>query len=358
MEKVIKYVEKKQLFFFYTNHSSFVRKDIEALKENFVVKEYHFNAKVKWKTPFVFFHQFLCLIFSLPKTSIYLSQFAAYHSFLPAVFSWVFGKKSVIIAGGVDCVALSKYNYGNFNKKILGKFTEWSFRWSSLILPKHESLIEYDYRFYEEPNEKQGIKAFCKGIHTPMKVIYNGYDSTKWFCDTPKQENSFLTVTSGLNNSVQMQLKGIDLILDIAKEFPNCHFTILGVDCEISREISPNVKLIPPVKHEELRVYYSEHQFYFQLSLAEGFPNSICEAMLCECVPIASDVFSLSDIVGETGYLLKKRDVEDLTKIIDNSIDNYSREKGSYARTKIKSNFTNDLRNRKLNYILLNLLGD
>jgi glycosyltransferase involved in cell wall biosynthesis len=342
----------KVLVFFYTNRSSFVRKDIEALKNNFVVKEFHFNAKAKWKTPFVFLHQLLFLFLNIAKADIYLSQFAAYHSFLPAIFARLFGKKAVIIAGGVDCVSLSKYKYGNFNKKVLGKFTEWSFRFSSLILPKHESLIEYEYHFYDEPNTKQGIKAFCRGITTPMKVIHNGYDSTKWFCNTPKHENSFLTVTSGLNNPVQMQLKGIDLILDIAFEFPDYHFTILGVDCEINRKVASNVKLIPPVKHEELQAYYSEHQFYFQLSLAEGFPNAICEAMLCECVPIASDVFSLPNIVGDTGYLLKKRDVEELKALIEfiKSSNFYVNPK--LVRKRIVDLYSFDLRKEK---ILMNL---
>lgn len=355
MEKANRNKGLRYLCFFYTNRSSFVRKDIEALKENFVVREFHFNAKAKWKTPFVFLHQLLFLALSIPKTDIYISQFAAYHSFLPAIFARLFGKKAVIIAGGVDCVSLSKYRYGNFNKMLLGKFTEWSFRWSNLILPKHESLIEYDYSFYEEANTKQGIKAFCKGITTPMKVIYNGYDSTQWFCNTPKQENSFLTVTSGLDNAVQMQLKGIDLILDIAFEFPDYHFTILGVDCVINREIAPNVKLIPPVKHEELQTYYSEHQFYFQLSLAEGFPNAICEAMLCECVPIASNVFSLPDIVGDTGSLVCKRDIEDLKLTVENTIHKYSSNNAINSRKRIAEKFNLGLRIQKINKILLSL---
>jgi glycosyltransferase involved in cell wall biosynthesis len=52
------------------------------------------------------------------------------------------------------------------------------------------------------------------------------------------------------------------------------------------------------------------------LSISEGFPNAICEAMLCGCIPLGSNVAAIPKIIGNEGYILKKRSVEDLEKLI------------------------------------------
>jgi glycosyltransferase involved in cell wall biosynthesis len=71
--------------------------------------------------------------------------------------------------------------------------------------------------------------------------------------------------------------------------------------------VPENLSLIPPVPYEDLPKHYSEHQFYLQLSIAEGFPSAICEAMLCECIPIGSDVAAIPEIMGTNGFLVKER---------------------------------------------------
>ena len=76
-----------------------------------------------------------------------------------------------------------------------------------------------------------------------------------------------------------------------------------------SEDILPeNVKFLGKLTPDELKKYYNKTQFYLQLSNFEGFGVAICEAMLCKCVPIVSDVNFLPEIIGDSGFVLRKRD--------------------------------------------------
>ena len=66
--------------------------------------------------------------------------------------------------------------------------------------------------------------------------------------------------------------------------------------------------LIPKITQRELINYFSMSRFYLQLSFSEGFGNALCEAMLCECVPIGSNVGAIPFIINDTGFILKKKD--------------------------------------------------
>ena len=67
---------------------------------------------------------------------------------------------------------------------------------------------------------------------------------------------------------------------------------------------------------KELNLWYSKTQFYLQLSNTEGFGVALCEAMLCECIPIVSDVNFLPTIIGDSGFVLKKRNSDMLIELI------------------------------------------
>jgi glycosyltransferase involved in cell wall biosynthesis len=54
----------------------------------------------------------------------------------------------------------------------------------------------------------------------------------------------------------------------------------------------------------------SKSEFYIQLSISEGFPNSICEAMLLECIPIGTCVGAMPDIIGDTGIVITENDFD------------------------------------------------
>jgi glycosyltransferase involved in cell wall biosynthesis len=171
-------------------------------------------------------------------------------------------------------------------------------------------------------------------------VIRNGYDADKWYCDTPKQPNSFITVCGGLEFSFNYQLKGIDLIVAVATLFPQATFTILGVPDGYNIPNKPeNIHFIGNTANDKLRAIYSTQQFYMQLSIAEGFPNSLCEAMLCECIPIGSQVFSMPEIIGDSGFTLQHRDLNELKTVLANAIS-CDKNLGLQARKRIAENYT------------------
>jgi glycosyltransferase involved in cell wall biosynthesis len=186
-------------------------------------------------------------------------------------------------------------------------------------------------------------------LRTPFTTIENGYDATKWYCDTPKKPCSFLTVCGGLQFSFQYQLKGIDLYVQAAKVFPAATFTIVGVpEAYTISDAPPNLILIGNTANEKLRAIYSQHQFYVQLSMAEGFPNSLCEAMLCECVPVGSAVFSIPEIISDTGFVLPHRDKEELKALLTKAMQSDTDTLGKAARRRIAERYTEYKRREKL----------
>lgn len=265
----------------------------------------------------------------------------------------------MIIAGGTDCVSFPSIRYGNFYSRLLAGTTAFSFKRTSLILPVHDTLMEYDYSYQPDDFPKQGYKFFVPGIKTPGKTVLNGYDSEAWYNEREhKQEKSFVTVGSGLGSRFGFQLKGIDLIFELAPLLPDCTFYIIG-GSQINREAPKNVKLLNNIPNEQLRPLLSDMQFYLQLSMSEGFPNALSEAMLCECIPIVSAVGGMPDIVGSTGYILQHKDVHSLYEIVQTALaDVNKKEHGKQARNKIKTQYTIEQRQEQLLNEISHLIPD
>jgi glycosyltransferase involved in cell wall biosynthesis len=342
---------KEPIVYTYPVNISFVRNDLALLKKHFSVVDFFFNPSPKWTTPFFLLYQFFFLLFHAPGKKAFVTQ---YHSLLPGMMARLLGKPHLIIPGGTDGVYFPEINYGNYRKFMLRKFTHWSYLRSTHLAPVADELMDWDYSYYETLIKKQGIYNLYKGTKAPFTTLFYGYDPQKFFCDSPKKPGSVLTVSQmGPQNFFR---KGIDLLLDLARENPDCTFTLVGDQPGMKYPSPPpNFRILPFIPYDELQKIYRESEFYYQVSICEGFPSAVCEAMLCECIPIVSDVGAMPLIVGDTGFILEKRESDKLKEIFREALNTNRPELGKKARKRIMENFPPETRN-KLVELIKNLI--
>jgi glycosyltransferase involved in cell wall biosynthesis len=343
---------KRNILYIHLGLSSFVQKDINILQEEYNLIVHHFKVNDKKKLFLSFIQQILFLVKNRKKSNVIFIQFAGYHSFIPSLLTKFFGEKSILILGGTDCVSFPSIKYGCYYKKILSRFTKFSIRNCTILLPVDQTLIEYDYSYTCSDFPKQGYQFHVSNVKTPYKIIYNGYDSKKWFSSKRKTPNTFVTTGANLSSRFGLELKGIDLLLKVANSFSTCTFYIIGGR---SLNVTPpsNVILLDTMDNNLLPAFLEDKQFYLQLSMSEGFPNALCEAMLCECVPIVSNVGSMPMIVSDAGYILKQKNVTLLVNLIKRALSSTDLQvQGQYARRRIQENYTIEKRSTELLAVL------
>jgi glycosyltransferase involved in cell wall biosynthesis len=294
--------------------TAFIERDLEMISPEMEIKALEFTQS-PIKLPFYFLLQFFQLLWYFPRTTQYLCFFGGYHSVLPVWFGRVFGKKVLIQAGGMDCMNMPEINYGNFRKKWLKKATIYSFKNCSLILPVAQALIKQEYQFDPKISSKQGLLNLIPDLKTPMQVIPNGFDTDYWKdLGETRNQSSFISVATGTSHPPRAQVKGYDLIEQLAGNHPDWTFTLVG-DSNYN-SYNPNVKVLGKQGIKELRSFYNSHQFYLQLSTSEGFPNALGEAMACGCVPIGSAVGAIPEIIGEKKLILQRKSISDLENLL------------------------------------------
>ncbi|MBR76517.1 MAG: glycosyl transferase family 1 [Flavobacteriales bacterium] len=338
--------EKKKLLFIYPQLYTFVKTDLELLSDKFQIISFNQKWSSKYLLPFNLIVQFFYLLFNIVKVDKILISFGGYHSLLPALFGKIFNKKIFIIVHGTDCVSFPEINYGNLRNPIMRFFISNTYNLVDKILPVSKSLVYTKNTYYSKTPIEFGYSYHLKDIATPYKVIHNAVDHSFWCKDkkTLKDNNTFISV---LSNGKE-HIKGIDLLCEVTSSFPNCNFFLAGIDKIDSLKIPNNVICLGRLNPKQLREYYSKSRFYLQLSNTEGFGVSLCEAMLCECIPIVSSVNMLPEIVGDTGFILERRDSSMLSRLINDAISCNFDLLSKRARLKIKDNYFKQKRKSSL----------
>lgn len=336
-------MKSNSILYTYPHPSTFILRDIDILSSSFNVTAYEFDVRKKYLTPYRFIAQFFHLLFHLHRYDTLICHFAGYASFLPALFGKVSGKPCFIIVAGNDGSKFPDFKYGNYSRKLLGYFTGKSLQLCTHILPVHENLVFQEYDYYEGGKPSQGYASFFpKAGRVPYTPIYYGYDAGHFKPDETviRKRNSFITV-SNLSDQYALKRKGSDIIIEFARSRPDLQFTIVGWDGVKKIEVPGNVTLLRFMNAGDLIRTLSAHEYYFQLSIMEGFPNALAEAMLCGCIPIGSDVSGIPFIIGDTGYILKKRDLNELNTLVSRALEDSRRESlPELARERVESNFT------------------
>ncbi len=339
---------KPKLIYFYPNEASYVNKDLKILGEKYSIVKLCVQPSKKWRLPFLLIYQKLICLWHF-RANYIICQFAGYHSLMPIIIGNILGIKTVIILGGSDCASFPEINYGNYRKKLLGWFTAKSIEKAKILSPVHEKMIGYDYEYENFSNSRQGYSAFTKPTKAIVKVIYNGFYTDDFKITGQKRERNFVAIAA-YNREAVYYLKGIDLLEKAALQFPETKFTVVGVSPQFLNKLRPpNLIFLPFVNQDELIEILNQHYYYCQLSISEGFPNALCEAMLCGCIPVVSNVCSMPDIVGDVGFILPKRNEGLLFEIIEKLLIKSELDTLSiHSRKRVVENYSFETRQNEL----------
>jgi glycosyltransferase involved in cell wall biosynthesis len=339
-----------------TTGSFVALRDEQCLTKRYGVRTFH----VKMGGPLTLLRNqitmFLWLVWNLPRSSGVFFRFADYHAALPAAFCRLFKKKLWIVLGGYDSHWFPEYNYGVYGSRLRAAFVRYAIRNATTLLPVHDSLYDGVNSYAFEPPRSVGVKTLVPGIRGEVQVLYNGFDPGFWSPDPSiTKEPIVVTVatvphlSSLAARSRMARLKGLPLIAEVASLMSDVTFVVVGVDtAALPDELLPlpaNVEVVGRVSLEDVRDWYRRAKVYAHPSLTEGMPNTVAEAMLCECVPVGADANGTPTLIGNAGYVLEKPDPAQWATTIRNAL---ASDLGSAARERIVADFHTDTRCRRL----------
>lgn len=331
----LKYPEISILFV-YSSFQSFVKKDFELLKKNYKL------IGLKWRGKRDFFRT-LSGVF---RSDITFSWFASDHAFLAVLLSKIFRKKSIVIVGGVDAAYVPEIDYGRFTQGFYKKKM-------TIFALKHATKV-----LVVDPSLKDDVIKNANVNGKNIEYVPTGYDSEYW---KPKgrKENVVLTVGGVVDKVVKR--KGFTTFVKAAEHIPDLKFVIVGkhVDNSVDylKDISrKNVEFTGFVSDEELLKWYQKSKVYCQLSRYEGLPNALCEAMLCECVPVGTKNCGIPTAIGNTGFYVPYNDDKKTANAIKKALK--KQDLGKKARDRINTIFPLTSRETNLLKIINSLINE
>jgi glycosyltransferase involved in cell wall biosynthesis len=297
----------KKILFVYSNFSSFVAHDHGILASVYEVRQYRFRAiKGLLGMGIELVKQFVFLFVSIWKADAVYVWFADYHSLLPVLFARIWRKESFIVVGGYDVSYLPEYNYGSFNRPVRKFFAKSSLRLATICFPVAEAL---------------GAKIRLISPSAKVEVLPTTTDFNQFNLLDYEREKIVLTVATTSNHQRAM-IKGLDRFRELAAAMPDFEFVIIGVSQSFRSFFEPipdNLKLIPQVSYNELPDYYNKASYYAQFSRSEGLPNSLCEAMLCGCIPLGTDVGDIKLTIEGIGLVINEWNLAGIPEFIRNN---------------------------------------
>ena len=211
-----------------------------------------------------------------------------------AFFASFAAKKLACVVGGYEFANLPEYHYGNLISKRMRAITKWVWRNADALLYVDPSLSEEATQAFGHPGN---------GYYVPT-----GYDHDYWTPNDARRRDIVITVCH-VPTVDRLKLKGVDLFFEAARMNPDIEFHIAGdvPESALRPARSPNIRIHGWLDADQLREFYRQAKVYCQMSLHEGLPNAVCEAMLCGCVPVGVAVNGIPTAIGDTGFIVERK---------------------------------------------------
>jgi len=317
-----------KILFIKPSPSSFIHVDQTILEKHFEVTPFLLKQASGKRRYFLSLLSLLLFILKHGRNvDVFACWFGDYHTAVMVFLAHIFKKPSVVFAGGQEAVCYKELGKGVYLKKARGFLVKYALRNCTLIIPNHASLIYHENFFYNPENPHiDGIRHYCGEIKGSYEVIPNGIDTSRINrIDTIPKEPGLVATVGTMHKTADFYNKGFDLFIAVARKCTDLNFVMIGLKKELLEwtettfKVSeiPNLLIIPSFcPTEVLNEYLNKATVYVQVSITEGMPVSLGEAMLCECVPVGSAVNGIPDAIGENGIVIRKRDVEELEQAI------------------------------------------
>ncbi len=279
------------------------------------------------------------------RSDIVYTWFASTYAAAAVASARAFRRRSVIAIGGADVAGMEEIGYGMW-------ISPWKARLVSYALKRADRVLAVDPFLKEEAIRRAGYDG------RNIECLPTGYDFNFW---SPGGDTTDSVLTVAVCDSeARLSVKGVDLLLDTARCLSGTKFLLVGIRepyaGKLRAQAPANIVIRGTVSREELLALYRRSKVYFQPSRFEGLPNSVCEAMLCGCVPVCTDVGGMRTPVAGNGFLVTRGDPGTLAAAITKAMDGPPGA-GLRGRESIASRFTLERREQGLVQLMAGLAG-
>lgn len=316
----------KTVAFISGTRSSFIENDHKILSDMFNIERVVFKGLKDIRK----------LFDAIRNSNVSFSWFAGGHAVFTVLFSKILRKKSIVVIGGYEPVAMPEIGYGAQLHLRSRARVNFVLKYADVLLAVSDFSKEHIHKVvpYREPT-----------------MIHNAIDCDVFTRGGSDRENMVLTVAYVSEGNVAR--KGLDTFIKCAYFFPETRFVIVGhtIDDTASRlkeSAPPNVEIVGEVSEPELVEYYQRASAYCQLSEYESFGMCVIEAMACGCVPIVSNRGALPEVVGDEGIVVKCGDVGETVSAIKNIFDGYT----ANTRARVLNNFSSTIRKTNMGHVI------
>ena len=350
------------LLFFCLKRTSFVEDDLALLRERYDVRVFEFGAAREAETVAgrgvgLFretVRQFRRLRRELPRADLVYGWFADYHLALPVLMARWAGVPVAVVIGGMDANHLPELGYGVFESRWRAPLARYVVRGADLLLSVTQALLHTENRYATWPEPRaQGLRARLPDLRTPTRVAPLAMTPDDWPTG-PEERSPAVVSVAYVSDERTLRVKGLDVLIGAARRLPGVSFRIVGVEeafrPTLRAQYDPpeNVTLEPPRPRAALRAAYADASVYAQLSRIEAFGCALAEAMLCGCVPVASPVSGLPEVIGETGIWVERPDPDHAAAVIEHALEAATPQRRAAARRRIVDQFSKERRRDRL----------
>jgi len=310
-----------KILLIYDEMRSFIKKDLEILQKHFIVKPLKYTGK----------KDIIKILFGVLTTDVNFSWFVLGYATTAVLFSKIFMKKSVVVAGGWDVVNMPEIGYGAMRGPKRVRKTKFALTYADKVLAVSEST-------------RKDVLKWVK--NADVETMYHGFEYSIY----KRKGKENLVISVGTSAGHTLKVKGIETFVKSAKFLPDVQFMLIGPHKDDSIDYlktiaSSNVEFVNFLPFEKLLTYFRKASVYVQVSAQESFGSALAEAMLCECVPVVTNRGAIPEVVGDTGFYVPYGDPEQAAQKIEEAVKS---DKGEAARERIKTLFPIEKREKKL----------